>query len=254
MVRAHIASYRHQEHDDAFFNKLTFEMRAGTISCLLGLSGVGKTTLLSILLGLAPGTAMGQVVYEIRDKLLTPREACQLGLVGLLSHNPTLVPWLTIHDNLLVPSRLNKHLSRPSSDDLKQALSAIGLGPDTLKVFPHQLSRGMAQRIVFARSIAYHPAVVFLDEMFTGLDSASRCVLNKAVRTYVSEHHTTCLVVTHDIDQAIVLADHLFYLTPDRDLEQLTNDQGPLSLHYRMLSDLSLLTTTSVRHFKGAQP
>lgn len=251
MIQANVESYCHSGTKDQFFRHLRLTIRSGKVTCLLGLSGVGKTTLLHILLGLEPGTTNGEVVYHIGDRLLSPRQARRNGYVGILTQSAPLVPWLTIRDNLLLPRRMNRRLARPTSTDLQRALSTIGLRPSIFAAYPHQLSRGMAQRVAFARTLAYHPPCLLLDEMFTGLDSASRSLLTNAVRTYVNNHSATCLAITHDVEQAQVLAEEILYLTPDRQIKQLSSHEDRRSLHERMMADLSPFYDASTEQSEG---
>lgn len=213
---------------------------------------MGKTTLLHILLGLAPGKTKGEIAFQLNSKQILPHEARKLGHVGILTQTAPLVPWMTIHENLVLPSRLNKRLTQPTSTELQRIVSTIGLQPSVFEAYPHQLSRGMAQRVSFARTLAYKPSFLLLDEMFTGLDSASRSLLTDAVRNYSNNHSVTCLVITHDVEQALVLADEIFYLTPIRTILQLSSDEDRRTLHDRMVTDLSPTELAATPIHEGA--
>lgn len=185
---------------------LTFQVDAGEIVCIVGPSGIGKTTLLKCLTGLQDMTS-GQA--SIDGELIDgPPE--EMALV-FQEYTRSLMPWLTVDKNVKLPLR---HLRLPAAERderARSALAAVGLAGAEAK-YPWQLSGGMQQRVAIARAIAYRPEVLVMDEPFASVDAQTRFELEDLCLQIREDYGMTIVVVTHDIDEAVYLSDRVVVL------------------------------------------
>ncbi len=183
---------------------------------LLGPSGCGKSTLIRILAGLETATA-GDVTLDGRAAKGPTSE------VTLVFQEPRLMPWLTVEDNV----RLALVDQTPAQQEprIRDALKAVGL-ETFAKALPRQLSGGMAQRAAVARALVRRPSVLLLDEPFSALDSFTRRRLQDHLTELWRSAKFTLLLVTHDIEEAIVVADRIVVLAgpPGRIAEDIRVD------------------------------
>lgn len=193
------------------FEGVSLQVQAGEIVCLLGGSGCGKSTLLRVLAGLSrPGT--GQVEC-LGQPLQAPHPR-----TALLFQQPSLLPWLNVARN--VGFGLDFTHQAPLAPAVQQAridtaLDAVGLGQQH-RLFPAQLSGGMAQRVALARALAREPQLLLADEPFSALDAITRAQMQRLLVALVHRWHTAALLVTHDIDEAILVADRILLMgTPE---------------------------------------
>ena len=180
----------------------TLYVDEGEFVCLLGHSGCGKTTVLSILMGLvAPST--GGVVMAGReiDGPGTDR--------GVVFQSATLLPWMSVRDNV----RLAREQVVSGADrDVESYLASVGLG-EMGERYPRELSAGMQQRVGVARAFALEPRLLLLDEPFSLLDALTRMELQDELTTLWEARRRTVIMVTHDVDEALQLADRIVMMT-----------------------------------------
>ena len=187
--------------DDAAFN-----ISPGKFVSLVGPSGCGKSTLLRLIAGLIERTSgelhvHGQTVTEPRTD------------VGMMFQKATLLDWRTAIENVLLPTEMARTVTNDDRMNAADLLRLVGLG-DFLFSFPSQLSGGMQQRVALARLLQTGADVLLLDEPFGALDEFTRERLNVELMRIVGEVGATTLFVTHNIAEAIFLADEVFVMTP----------------------------------------
>jgi nitrate/nitrite transport system ATP-binding protein len=177
------------------------EMQRGELVSLIGPSGCGKSTVLSIVAGLTRADA-GRVRVAGREiDRAGPDRA-------VVFQAPSLLPWLSARENV----RLGISRAPDSRAVADAELSAVGLaGAEERK--PAALSRGMQQRVSIARAMALRPAVLLLDEPFGALDSITRAELQESMGRLHRERGQTTLLVTHDVDEALLLSDRVVMMT-----------------------------------------
>lgn len=205
------------------YDKLSFEVRRGEFLCILGPSGCGKSTSLRVMGGLLP-VAGGQVSVAGR----APGEAWQE--IAFVFQSPRLVSWRNAMDNILLASelRFGKATRLEAGRRRERALellSMVGLAADAQK-YPSALSGGERQRVAIARALAVDPQIIFMDEPFSALDPNTRQRMRAEIEQIWQRTGKTVVFVTHDIDEALQLADRivLFSGKPTTVLETLTID------------------------------
>lgn len=191
-VHLHAAALRYR--GTAIFEELDLALPAGRITCLLGPSGVGKTSLLRLIAGLAHG-AEGAAVDEAGRPLR--------GQVAYLAQNDLLMPWLSVLGNVTVGARLRGELiDRALQDRARDLLAQVGLGGREADR-PARLSGGMRQRVALARTLMEDHPVVLMDEPFSALDAITRYDLQALAARLLAGR--TVLLVTHDPLEALRL-------------------------------------------------
>src|SRR5262245_29185683 len=173
--------------------ELTFSLRAGEVAALVGPSGCGKTTLLRIIAGLE---------REFEGSVKLPAH----GTLGMVFQEPRLLPWRTVEQNV--------RLAAPHAADaaLDALFHTLGLSAHRSH-YPGELSLGLARRVALARAFAVEPDLLLLDEPFVSLDDALAARLREELAGLVNSRHVTTLLVTHDVDEALALADRLLLLS-----------------------------------------
>ncbi|MFI0370588.1 ABC transporter ATP-binding protein [Actinomadura sp. 1N219] len=186
---------------------LSFDVAAGEFVCIVGPSGVGKSTLLKCLSGLLSPTR-GEA--RLDGAAIEGRPPKGLSFV-FQDYTRSLFPWYTLQKNVALPLR-NKGLPRAECvERARRALDAVGLGGKA-DAYPWQLSGGMQQRVAIARGLAYEPELLLMDEPFASVDAQTRAELEDLTLSVHRDFGVTVLLVTHDIDEAIYLADRIVVL------------------------------------------
>jgi NitT/TauT family transport system ATP-binding protein len=177
------------------------------IVCLLGGSGCGKSTLLRGLAGLETLQA-GSVAF-LGEPLLAPHPRA-----ALVFQQASLLPWLDVRGNVgfgLDFARQPKIDSAARRQRVEDAIEAVGLA-ERAHAYPAQLSGGQAQRVALARALAREPELLFADEPFSALDAVTRAGMQSLLVELVHRWHTAALLVTHDIDEALLVADRILLM------------------------------------------
>ena len=181
---------------------INLTLAPGEIVCLLGASGSGKTTLLRILAGLDDAFG-GSVRSDVQ------RPGAQL---GYLSQNDGLLPWRSVLGNVALSLELLGKDVASSRQAALEVLQQVGMGR-FVNSYPSQLSGGMAQRVLLARTLVLRPRLFLLDEPMSNLDVLARQELSTLIKKYVHDNQSAALVVTHSVEEACFLADRVLLLT-----------------------------------------
>jgi NitT/TauT family transport system ATP-binding protein len=191
-------------HAAPTFSDITLAVRPREIVCLLGGSGCGKSTLLRVLAGLQAPSAGSVRFLGAPLTEPSPRSA-------LVFQQASLLPWLNVSANVsfgLDFARQPKIARAAHAQRVHDAIAAVGLAGSE-KRYPAALSGGMAQRVALARALARQPELLFADEPFSALDAITRAEMQTLLVDVVHRWHTAVLLVTHDIDEAILVADRI---------------------------------------------
>jgi NitT/TauT family transport system ATP-binding protein len=184
--------------------EINFSVAPGAFVALLGPSGCGKSTLLRLAAGLEPPTA-GEIWVDGRPVRGTdPSRA-------LVFQDPTLYPWRTVWHNVALGLEA-RGILRKNDSRVQAMLERVGLAPFG-RALPHQLSGGMAQRAALARALVNEPSLLLLDEPLGQLDALTRLTLQRELVRLWQAGGFTALLVTHDVDEALYLADRVLVLS-----------------------------------------
>jgi sulfonate transport system ATP-binding protein len=191
--------FRNDSGDLPVLREIDLTIQAGEFVAILGPSGCGKSTLLRMIGGLEKPTTGELRIGDQRVVQSDPRCA-------VVFQEPRLFPWKRVSANVAVGARrLHTHLS---PDDWLAKVGLSGFG----RSYPHQLSGGMAQRVALARALIGEPQVLLLDEPFAALDALTRLQMQDLLAGVCSSLGTTAIMVTHDADEALHLADRIFVM------------------------------------------
>jgi ABC-type nitrate/sulfonate/bicarbonate transport system ATPase subunit len=180
-------------------HEVSLPIAAGQFVAILGPSGCGKSTLLRMIAGLERPTT-GEV--RLGERAVTQADP----RCAVVFQEPRLFPWLTVERNIAFGAR---RLAAPPPPD--ELISLVGLD-EFRRAFPHQLSGGMAQRAALARALIGRPEVLLLDEPFAALDALTRMQMQDLVADVCRQLRPTVVLVTHDVDEALILADRIVVL------------------------------------------
>ena len=186
---------------------INLRVDAGEFVCMVGHSGCGKTTLLNMVSGFTQPTS-GSV--KLKGQPITAPGPDRM----VVFQGYALLPWLTVYENvyLAVQSVFPQKSQSEKHQIVEEHLNLVGLGEAAQK-YPPQISGGMKQRVAIARALAIRPEVLILDEPFGALDAITKEELQEELLRIWDEHRCTVLMITHDIDEALFLADRLVLMT-----------------------------------------
>lgn len=189
------------------FADVTFSLAKGEFVCIIGHSGCGKTTVLNVLAGLDEASE-GHVFMD-------EREVTGPGLErGVVFQSHALMPWLTVRKNIAfgVVSRWPDWSKAQVNEQVEKFVGMVGLS-GAIDKKPSQLSGGMKQRVGIARAFAIQPKMLLLDEPFGALDALTRGTIQDELMSIVRETQQTVFMITHDVDEAILLADRILLMS-----------------------------------------
>lgn len=201
---------------------VSLKINAGELVALLGPSGSGKTTLLRIIAGLETADRGGAGSVRFHETDVTRRAVGQRG-VGFVFQHYALFRHMSVFENVAFPLRVRPRATRPAESDIQQRvqelLNLVQLGGLAAR-YPSQLSGGQRQRVALARALAVEPRVLLLDEPFGALDAQVRKELRTWLRKLHDELHVTSVLVTHDQEEALEVADRVVVMNKGR-IEQV---------------------------------
>jgi len=187
------------------FRNFSLTVKKGEFVALLGPSGCGKSTMLNLLSGFLKPTS-GTI--RINGQPVFP----EMPALGYVFQTPNLFPWLSVEDNVRFGLKMAGKTSQAEQrDKARHYLSLVGLEKSALDL-PHQLSGGMRQRVALARTLALEPDILLMDEPFAALDAITRIHMNEELLRLWSDLGQTIVFITHDIDEAVFLADRVVVL------------------------------------------
>jgi NitT/TauT family transport system ATP-binding protein len=185
---------------------INFKVHRREFVCVIGPSGCGKSTLVRILAGLETHSA-GDVLIDDKPVSGPGRDR------GMVFQGYSLFPWLTVKRNVMFGPEMSGHTRNAAESQARQWLDLVGL-TKFADTYPHQLSGGMRQRVAIARALVNQPRILLMDEPFGALDAQTRCRMQSHLLDIWKNIDITILFITHDLDEAIYLADRILVLKP----------------------------------------
>jgi nitrate/nitrite transport system ATP-binding protein len=191
---------------NAVFTDVNFEIHKGEFVCIIGHSGCGKTTILNVLAGLDEASS-GVVIMDGREVKGPSLER------GVVFQSHALLPWLNVRNNIsfAVESKWPEWSREQVNSQVEKFVAMVGLS-HALDKKPSQLSGGMKQRVGIARAFAIQPKMLLLDEPFGALDALTRGTIQDELIQIVKATNQTVFMITHDVDEAVLLADKIILM------------------------------------------
>ena len=178
----------------------SYEIKDDTIVAIIGPSGCGKSTLLNMIGNLEEKTK-GEIIFKHNKNK-----------IGYMFQNDCLFPWLNILDNCLIGLKIKGELTEEKKEYVIKLLTNYGL-KDFIYSYPNNLSGGMRQRVALIRTLATNPDILLLDEPFSALDFETRQIVSDDVYKIIKKEHKTAILITHNIEEAIAMANTVIVLT-----------------------------------------
>ncbi len=198
-------NYQSEIGETQAIKDITLTVNKGEFIAIIGPSGCGKTTLLSIIAGLIKPTT-GKIFLK-GEEITKPSKS-----IGYMLQRDELFPWRTIEKNALLPLEIKKIKDLSYKNSVIGLLEKYGL-KDFLKAYPQEISGGMRQRVALIRTLASNPDLLLLDEPFSALDYQTRIAVCDDVYKIITTENKTAILVTHDISEAISMADRVIVLS-----------------------------------------
>lgn len=193
--------YQNLQGEIRAIENLSLNIKEEEFVAIVGPSGCGKSSLLSILCGIEEKTT-GNFIFPNEEKKQ----------IGYMLQNDSLFPWLTILDNCLIGLKISKNMTNENIEYVKKLLQTYGL-KDFMNNYPSSLSGGMRQRVALIRTLAIKPDILLLDEPFSALDYQTRLAVSDDVYRIIKNEKKTVIMVTHDLAEAVSMADRVIVLT-----------------------------------------
>jgi NitT/TauT family transport system ATP-binding protein len=198
--------YQSPQGETEALRDINFKVHRREFICVIGASGCGKSTLIRTLAGLEKQSA-GEVLLDGKPVDGPGRDR------GMVFQGYSLFPWLTVKKNVMFGPQMSGHSFDASEREARQWLDLVGL-TKFADNYPHQLSGGMRQRVAIARALVNQPRILLMDEPFGALDAQTRCKMQSHLLEIWKNIDVTILFITHDLDEAIYLADRILVLKP----------------------------------------
>ncbi|MGL5440159.1 MAG: ABC transporter ATP-binding protein SaoA [Filifactoraceae bacterium] len=200
--------YKNEKEYHKVLENINLEIREGEFVCLLGPSGCGKTTLLNILGGFLQADTGSVFIDE--------KEVTKPGIDrAFVFQNYALFPWKTVGENIMFPMKQRKMHKKDREKKLSELLEISALAGKE-KLYPHQLSGGMKQRVAVMRALACEPKVLLMDEPLGAIDFQMRQSLQDELSSIWMKNRITAVMVTHDVDEAVYMSDRVIVMSKDK--------------------------------------
>lgn len=173
---------------------INIDIKEGEFIAIVGSSGCGKSTLLNIL---------ADIDKQYNGKVI------KKGSIGYMLQNDALLPWLSVYENIMLPKKFKYNIDEEYVLSMLEKYNLI----DFKNKYPSSLSGGMKQRVAFIRTLATNPSILLLDEPFSALDYQTRLLLENDIYNLIKKEKKTAVIVTHDIAEAVALADRVIVLS-----------------------------------------
>ncbi len=184
---------------------INFTVRRNEIVAMVGASGCGKSTLLRLIVGLDS---------DFRGSIICNTQTTSRTKVGMVFQDHRLFPWLTVEGNVALAFDNSELPARQRQERARHYIELVGLS-EFSKAYPRQLSGGMAQRAAIARALAQEPDILLMDEPFGALDSILRMRLQDELLSIWEKNQVSIIIVTHDVEEALYLADRVIVMEPN---------------------------------------
>ena len=218
-----------KEGETKVLNHINFTVDKGEILALLGPSGSGKSTILNIIANL----------IEPSDGTVQT-----FGRIGYMFQKDLLFEWRTIMDNITIGLEIQNSLTEEAKIEIERLLKIYKLW-DFRNYYPRELSGGMRQRVALIRTLAMNPEIILLDEPFSGLDAQTRLIVTDDIYTIIKNEGKTAILVTHDISEAICMADTVIVLSA-----RPTTIKSSYPIHLTLDSDKTPLIARQANEFQ----
>lgn len=228
---------------EEIIRNIHLELNKGEIVCLIGSSGVGKTTLFHVLSGLEKPRS-GRVCLNGED--ITG----QAGKISYMLQKDLLLPHMTIQDNIALPLVIQGEKKKIAREKTKAYFEVFGL-EGTEKKYPSQLSGGMRQRAALLRTYLFSDQVALLDEPFSALDAITKKQMHQWYLKVMKEIQLSTIFISHDMDEALTLADRIYVMAkkPGEIIAEIKVDRGDMSSEEFLLSESYLEKKKEILHY-----
>jgi ABC-type nitrate/sulfonate/bicarbonate transport system ATPase subunit len=196
-----IKNLHFQYENNIVFDKLNLKFEDNQINCIVGKSGIGKSTLLKCIAGL----------LKYKGDILINDEKVNIDDVFMMHQSYTNFPWLTCLDNVLFPIKIKRKINSEDKQQAIDLLNKVGL-KNNLNDYPNQLSGGMQQRLALARTLLIQPKILLMDEPLSALDNNTRTQMQNLILDLHNSIHNTIILVTHSEHEAKLLGDKIIKL------------------------------------------
>lgn len=193
-------TYYTKEREILAIKDFSYDIKENSIIAIVGPSGCGKSTLLNII-GALDEKTRGEIIFNNNKNR-----------IGYMFQSDSLFPWLNILDNCLIGLKIKKELTKEKKEKVINLLTSYGL-KDFIYSYPSSLSGGMRQRVALIRTLATNPDILLLDEPFSALDFETRQLVADDVYKIIKKENKTTIMITHNIEEAIAMADTVIVLS-----------------------------------------
>ncbi len=220
-----------KSYDKQIIKNVSMDIQKGKITCLIGKSGVGKTTIFNILAGFE-NVDKGKIYLEGEDITFSKKD------ISYMMQKPMLIPYFNVLDNVCLSFKIKGIDKKIAYEKAFPIIEKFGLLEHKDK-YPDKLSAGMKQRVSFIRAYLKEANFMLLDEPFSALDSFTKENIHRWLKNIIKEEEKTCILITHDITEAIYLADRIYILDGNPanirlclDIEDINFEMGDRFLYY----------------------